>query len=125
MYLIGLAYIGCDSKKIWTSRTIELVGIESKKHPKDSLLEFDKNASAFYFQQSLSIDTINKETKSIDRKAHLFWEIPVIDAKINALMSTLSNNGKAAARLHMTADSKDARKFFIIKKKEQEALNTN
>ena len=49
MYLFGLAYIGCDSKKIWTSRTIELVGIEYQKHPKDldSLLDFDKNASAF------------------------------------------------------------------------------
>ena len=57
---------------------------------------------------------------SIDRKAHLFWEIPVIDAKINDLMSTISKSGKAAARLIMTGDSKDARHFFIIKKKEQE-----
>jgi len=35
-------------------------------------------------------------------------------------MNTLSNSGKAAARLVMTGDSKDSRKFFIIKKKEQE-----
>ena len=40
--------------------------------------------------------------------------------KINKLMSTLSNSGKAASRLIMTGDSKDARHFFIIKKKEQE-----
>jgi len=68
----------------------------------------------------LSVNAINKETQSIDRKAHLFWEIPTIDAKINELMSTLSSSGKAAARLQMTGDSKDARNFFIIKKKEQE-----
>ena len=35
-------------------------------------------------------------------------------------MSTLSNSGQAAARLIMTGDSKDARHFFIVKKKEQE-----
>ena len=72
MYLFGLAYTGRDSKKIWTSRTIELVGIEYQKHPDslDKLLDFDKNAVAFYFQQSLSINEINKETQSIDRKAH-------------------------------------------------------
>ena len=35
-------------------------------------------------------------------------------------MNTLSNSGKAAARLVMTGDSKDYRKFFLIKKKEQE-----
>ena len=83
-------------------------------------MDFDKDASTFFFQQSLSINAINKETQSIDRKAHLFWEIPTIDAKINELMDTLSNSGKAAARLQMTGDSKDARNFFIIKKKEQE-----
>ena len=35
-------------------------------------------------------------------------------------MSTLSNSGKAASSIIMTGDSKDARQFFIIKKKEQE-----
>ena len=35
-------------------------------------------------------------------------------------MNTLSNSGKAAARLQMSGDSKDAKNFFIIKKKEQE-----
>ena len=74
----------------------------------------------FYSQQVLNIDAINNETKCIDRKAHLFWEIPVIDAKITDLMNTLSNSGKAAARLVMTRDSKDSRKFFLIKKKEKQ-----
>ena len=86
----------------------------------DSLLKFDVNTEAFYFKKSLNIDTINNETRCIDRKAHLFWEIPVIDAKINELMSALSNSGKAASRLIMTGDSKDARQYFIIKKREQE-----
>ena len=52
--------------------------------------------------RSLNIDAINNETRCIDRKAHLFWEIPVIDAKINDLMSTLCKSCKAAARLIMT-----------------------
>ena len=38
-------------------------------------------------------------------------KIPVIDAKIKELLSKLSNNEKAAARLIMTGDSKDARHF--------------
>ena len=79
-----------------------------------------RDASTFYFQQSLSINVINKETQSIDRKAHLFWEIPTIDTKINELMSTLSNSGKAAARLVMPGDSKDSRRFFLVKTKEME-----
>ena len=57
---------------------------------------------------------------SIDRKAHLFWEIPIFNAKIKELMSVLPDSGKAASRLIMTGDSKDRRQFFIIKKKEQE-----
>ena len=122
MYLFGLAYTGRDSKKLWTSRTIALEGIEYQRHPDkmEALLNIDINTTPFYFQQALNIDAINNETKCIDRKAHLFWEIPVIDAKINDLMNTLSNSGKAAAKLVMTGDSKDSRKFFIIKKKEQE-----
>ena len=77
------------------------------------------NVEPFNFQRSLNIDAINNETKCIDRKGHLFWENPVIDAKINDLMSTLSNSGKAAARLVMTGDSKDSRRFFLVKKNEQ------
>ena len=40
MYLFGLAYTGRDSKKIWTTRTIELDSIEFQRQPKniDSLL---------------------------------------------------------------------------------------
>ena len=74
--------------------TIELYGIDFRRHPEniDSLLEIGINAEAFYFQKSLDIDAINNETKCIDRKAQLFWEIPVINAKINELMSTLSNS---------------------------------
>jgi len=33
LYLFGLAYTEKDSKKIWTTRTINLEGIEYKKHP--------------------------------------------------------------------------------------------
>ena len=122
MYLFGLAYTGKDSKKQWTSRTIALEGIEYQRHPDkmEALLNIDINAKPFYFQQALNIDAINNETKVIDHKAHLFWEIPVIDAKINDLMNTLSNTGKAAAKLVMTGESKDSRKFFTIKKKEEE-----
>ena len=97
-------------------------GIEFKRHLNsiDALLEIDINVEPFYFQQSLNIDAINNETKCIGRKAHLCRENPVIDAKINELMSTLSNSGKAAARLVMTGDSKYARRFFLVNKKEQE-----
>ena len=43
MYLFGLAYTGRDSKKIWTTRKIELEGIEFRRHPNniDALLEID------------------------------------------------------------------------------------
>ena len=92
----------------------------------DSPLKFDTNAEAFYFEKSLNIDAINNETQCSDRKAHLFWEIPVIDAKINELMSALSDSGKAASRLIMTGDSKDGRQFFTIKRKnKKKAFNTN
>ena len=35
-------------------------------------------------------------------------------------MATLSNSGKAQAKLVMTGDSKDSRRFFSIKKKKAE-----
>ena len=44
---------------------------------------------------------------------------PTIDAKINDLMATLSNSGKASAKLVMTGDSKDSCQFFLIKKKNE------
>ena len=122
MYLFGLAYTGRDSKKIWTSRTIALEGIEYQKHPDnlEALLNIDINSTPFYFQQALNIDAINNETKCINRKAHFFWEIPVIDAKINDLMTKLSYSGKAAEKLVLNGDNKDSKKFFIITKKEEE-----
>ena len=109
IYLFGLAYTGKDSKKIWTTRAIELDGIEFRRHPDnmEALLKIDINDEPFHFQRSLNVDAINNETKCIDRKAHLFWENPVI----NDLMGTLSNSGKAAVRLVMTGDSKDSRRF--------------
>ena len=113
-------YIGRESKKIWTTRTIELEGLDFQKHPQslENLLNFDANAETFYFKKSLSIDAINNETLCIDRKAHLFWEIPDIDAKIKELMSILSHSGKAASKLVMTGDSKDGKYFFATKKME-------
>ena len=33
LYLFGLADIGWESKKIWTTRTIALEGIDFQKHP--------------------------------------------------------------------------------------------
>ena len=106
--MFGLAHTRRDLKKIWTTRKVELEGIEFRKHPNniDALLEIDINVEPFYFQRSLNINAINNATRCIDRKAHLCWEIPVIDAKINELMSTLSNSGKAAERLIMTETGK-------------------
>ena len=93
------------------------------KHPQDveTLLTFDPKREVFYFQQSLNIDAINNETLCIDRKAHLFWEIATIDAKVKELMSILSHSGQASTKLIMTGDSKDAKHFFATKKKEQES----
>ena len=49
----------------------------------------------------------------------------MIDAKIDALMSTLSNSGKAV-RLHMSGDSKDAKTSSSSKRRsKKEELNTN
>ena len=58
--------------------------------------------------------------KCLDRKAHLFWEITAIDAKVNELLDALSSSGDAANKLVMTGDSKDERTFFAVKKREQE-----
>ena len=71
LYLFGLAYTGRESKKIWTTTTIELEGLDFQKHPQslEDLLNFDTRGETFYFE---SIDAINNETLCIDRKAHLF-----------------------------------------------------
>jgi len=122
IYLFGLAYTNKDSKKIWTTRTVELEGIEYKKHPNslEALLMIDVHSEPFNFQKSMNADAMNNEIKCIDRKAHMFWENPVIDAKINDLMETLTKSGKAEAKLVMAGDSKDSRRFFSIAKKEAE-----
>ena len=72
----------------------------------------------FNFQRSMSVEAINKETQAIDRKAHLFWEIPAIDAKISTFMESISSSGDAKRKLMMTADTKDAKAFFSLKKRE-------
>ena len=85
--MFGIAYTGRDSKKLWTSRTIELEGIEFQRYPEnfDDLLKIDFSTEPFNFQKSLNMDAMNNEIKCIDRKAHLFWENPIIDAKIGEL----------------------------------------
>ena len=77
------------------------MGIDFNRHSDnlEALLKIDINEEPFNFQKSLNIDAINNEIKCIDRKAHLFWEIPTIDAKINDLMATLSNSGKASPKI--------------------------
>ena len=47
----------------------------------------------FYFQRSLSIGDINNETKALDRKAHLFWEIPAIDKRVCEFMDSILISG--------------------------------
>ena len=66
----------------------------------------------------MSIEAINKETKAIDRKAHLFWEFPILVSKINTFMDSISKSEEARRKLMMTADTKDAKTFFQIKKRE-------
>ena len=71
----------------------------------------------------MSIDAINKETKAIDRKAHMLWEIPRIDSKIDSFMESISTSGDAR-KLMMTADTKDAKAFYAINKRELEENTT-
>ena len=66
------------------------------------------------------MEAINMKTKQLDRKAHLFWEIPAIDAKVTELMDSLSQSGNAKHRLIMTGNVKDAKTFFTVKKREQD-----
>jgi len=87
----------------------------------EELLSFDSNVNGFFnFQRVLSIDAIINETICLDRKAHLFWEIPIIDAKVNELMYVLSFSRDAKFKLNMTGDTKDAKTFFAVKKHELE-----
>ena len=87
----------------------------------EELLAIDpKSQNIFNFQQPLNIEAINMETRLLNTKAHLFWEIPVIDAKVNGLMDSLLYSGDAKKKLIMTGDTKDATTFFSVKKWEQE-----
>ena len=99
--------------------TIELKDVDYYKQLKESeeLLAIDADShNVFNFQRSMSIEAINKETKAIDRKAHMFWEIPAIDSKISNFMDSISNSEEARRKLMMTADTKDAKTLFSIKK---------
>ena len=63
IYLFGLAYTGRDSKKIWTTRTVDLVGIDYWRHPDnlEVLLKIDIKAEPFNFQKSMDFDAMNNE----------------------------------------------------------------
>ena len=127
IFLVFLTLEG-NKKKIWTTRTIELEGIDFQRHPHDleTILNFDTNAVIFNFEKSLNIDAINNETLCIDRKAHLFWEIEPINAKVKELMSVLSHTGKAASRLVMAGDSKDGKMSSLQKRWNKKwVLHTN
>ena len=79
-------------QKEWITRTIDLESIDFNRHPTclEELFAIDaKSYDVFNFQRSLNIEAINKETKALDRKAHLFWEIPAIDVKVCEFMDSL------------------------------------
>ena len=102
IYLYGLVF-SCKElkKKKIITKTINLESINYLRHPTNiqDLLSIKENPYVFNFQTALNMNAINNETKCLDRKAHLFWEIPIIDAKVNELMDALSYSGDAAPRL--------------------------
>ena len=127
VFLYGLCYTCEESKKDWIERTIELKNVDFNKHPTnlEEFLSIEADThDVFNFQRSMNVEVINKETKAIDRKAHLFWEIPVIDSKISTFMDSISSSRDASRKLMMTADTKDAKTFFSIKKYELEQHTT-
>ena len=84
-FLYGLFYSCKESKKEWTIRNSELDVIGYVRHPTtlEEFLAVDSNSYAeFDFQRSINIEAINMDTNQLDRKAHLFWKIPAIDAKV-------------------------------------------
>ena len=108
-------------------RTIELKDVDYFMHPTnlEQLLSIDGDSyDIFNFQRSMNIEAINKETKAIEKKAHMFWEILVIDSKIVTFMESISTSGDARRKLMMTADTKDAKAFFSIKKRELDENTT-
>ena len=123
IWLSGLVWSYTDSKKAWTSRTIDLEDVEFQRHPKtlDRLFETDmENFEVFDFQRSMSIEAINHETMAIDRKAHMFWEFPEHEPQINKFMESISTSGGARKKILMTGDTKDAKNFYAAKKQEFE-----
>jgi len=123
IWLSGLVWSYTDSKKAWTSRTIDLEDVEFQRHPKtlDRLFETDMDSfEVFDFQRSMSIEAINHETMAIDRKAHMFWEFPEHEPQINKFMESISTSGSARKKILMTGDTKDAKNFYAAKKQEFE-----
>ena len=60
----------------------------------EELLDIDADKyNVFNFQRSLSTEAINNETKALDRKAHLFWEIPAIDKRVCEFMDSILISG--------------------------------
>ena len=84
----------------------------------DLLAIDDASYNVFNFQRSMSIEAINMETIALDRKAHLFWEIPTIDASVCSFMDTISDSGEVRRKLAMIAETnlKDAKTFYTVKK---------
>ena len=116
----GLVWSYTDSKKAWTSRTIDLEDVDFQRHPKtlDRLFETDSEAfEVFDFQRSLSIEAINNETLAIDRKAHMFWEFPEVEKQICEFIESISTSGGVRRKILMTGDTKDAKNFYAAKSK--------
>ena len=89
----------------------------------EELLEVEAaNYDVFNFQRSLNIEVINDETKALDRKAHLFWEIPATYAKVCNFMDSISISGDAKRKLVMTGDTKDAKTFETVKTAKQSRI---
>ena len=66
VWLHGLVYTCTDSKKGWTSRTIDLENIDYLRHPKtlEELFDIDSDKyEVFNFQRALCIEAINNKTK--------------------------------------------------------------
>ena len=127
LFLYGLCYTATEAKKQWIERTIELKDVDYSRHPTnlEELIAVDNEShDVFNFQKSMSIDAINNETRAIDRKAHMFWEIPLIDSEICKFMESISTSGNAKRKLMMPADTKVAKAFNAIKKQETEENTT-
>ena len=120
---LGLFYLCKESKKEWIIKTSDLECIDYVRHPKTmgELLSVDtSNYALFDFQRSLNIEALKMETRQLERKAHVFWEIPAIHAKVTELMDSLSYSGNAKQKLIMMGDIKDAKTLFAVKKQEQD-----